>query len=144
MQKKANVNYKIATFSLFVLLIASLPYIVNEDLIKFLYSGSSATYAVALIYNKYWLVIGLSFVVILFCVLSAGSKWSRYLFAISLIIWGLSLRSYAVIGGSSNTIVVQGMSIFPLYRSDVVKSNSVGKFDFFLGEKLRNTLDKQK
>lgn len=139
-------KYKIIIFSLSILLISSLTYVVNEDILKFLYSGTSATYAVEFIYNKYWLVLGLSLIVILFRVLSEKKKWSKSLLIISLIVWVLSLRTYAIIGGSANTTIVQGISILPLSKSVIFKQNSIraGKFDFFLRRKLIGAIENQK
>jgi formate hydrogenlyase subunit 3/multisubunit Na+/H+ antiporter MnhD subunit len=83
MSKDFTANRKrliILICSFTVLLISSLLYIIDEDIIKLLFSGTSATYAVNLVYNNVLLVFSFAFLVIIFAFLYCSKEDTHRIF----------------------------------------------------------------
>lgn len=135
------VNFKSFILCLLVLLISSVNYVLDEDLLKLLLTGHSATYNVYFVKHNYSLVFGLSTMVIVFGFFSKKMKWAQYILGLSLVFWLLSLRTYAIIK-DDNIIIVKGVTFVSISKCEVSShdSNCVGMFDFFLKSELENII----
>lgn len=125
--------------SVIILLISSSS-LVDGDLFKFLFSGQSSTYGVFLIRHNYLVVYGLALIVIFSLFYLRKNKLNKYLLGISLILWLLSLRTFAVVKNYDTTLV-SGISIIPICKCEVVKEDSCDMiFDFFLEDKIKKAI----
>lgn len=130
------------SIGILILIIASFS-LIGEDFIKFLLSGQSATYNVYLVRHHYLLVIGIAFIALLSNFYYEKSKLYKYLLRVSLVLLILSLKTYAVVKSTNNTVLVSGFSFIPINKCEVTKIDNcdIG-FGFFLEKKVRETMSK--
>lgn len=125
--------------SVIVLGVASLS-LINEDLSKFLLSGQSNTYDISLIRHNSVVVFAISLVVILFIFLFKKSNVYKCLLGISLVVWVLSQRTYAIMKERDIT-VISGFAVIRLDRCKLSpKDNYRVNFDFFMAKEVEKAI----
>lgn len=123
-----------------IVLVISSSSLIGEDILKFLLSGQSATYSVYLVRHNYFVVYGLSLIVIFLIFYSRKNKLNMYLLGMFLVFWVLSLRTFAVVKNYDTTLV-SGIAVIPLYNCEVVQGDSCDMvFDFFLEDKVKKAI----
>lgn len=125
--------------SIIILAISSVS-LVDEDFLKFLISGQSATYSAILIRHSYIVVYGISLIVI-FLIFYIKKKFIKYLLGIALVFWGLSLRTFVVVKSYNNTVLVSGFSFVPINKCEMIEEDVCDvKFSFFLKDKVKRAI----
>lgn len=137
------INTKYILISVIVLGVASLS-LISEDFSKFLLSGQSNTYSITLIRQSSVVVFTMSFVVILFIFLFKKNNVYKYLLGISLVIWLLSQRTYAIVK-NHDTILISGFAVIPVNRCKLsLKENCSVIFEFFMAKEVEKALNPDK
>jgi len=133
------INTKKIFISVFVLGVSSLS-LISEDFSKFLLSGQSNTYNISLIRHNSIVVFAIALVVILFIFLYKKRNVYKYLLGISLVVWVLSQRTYAIVE-NHDPILISGFSVFPVNRCKFfLKENCRVKFDYFLAKEVEDAI----
>lgn len=117
----------------------------DGDLFKLVLTGHSATYGIIIIKHNYFLGIILSFIIVGIVVYSYFKKnrISTYLLIIFIVFWIISMKTYAVVNIQKPTII-SGFAFIPLGSCELKadKNPCVGKYDFFLHDRLKTEIEK--
>lgn len=133
------IKTKNIVISLIILGVASLS-LIDEDTSIFLLSGQSNTYAFSLIRYSPIVVFSVSFVVMFGVFLFRKGTLYKYLLGISLVLWVLSNRTYAI-ANDHDTIVISGFAIIPVDKHSLSpKDNYNVIFDFFIAREVEKTI----
>jgi hypothetical protein len=125
--------------SIVILGVASLS-LVDEELTKFLLSGQSATYGVDLVRHSAIVVFTISLLVILFLLLFKKSNVYKCLLGISLLVWLLAQRTYAIVQ-NRDKILVSGFAVFPVCSTKLsVKDSCCVRIDLFMTGELEKAI----
>lgn len=133
------INTKSILISVIVLGVASLS-LISEDFSKFLLSGQSNTYSISLVRHSSVVVFAISLVVIFFIFFFKKNNVCKWLLGISIVVWVLSQRTYAIVK-SQDTILISGFAVIPVNRCKLSsKGNCDVKFDFFLAKEVEKAI----
>ncbi len=132
-------NTKKVLISLIVLGVTSLS-LISEDFSKFLLSGQSNTYDISLFRHNPVLIFTISLLVILFIFLYQRGKLYKWLLGVSMVIWILSQKTYAIVY-SHDKVIISGFTVIPVSRCKLnLKENCKVKFDFFMPTKVEEAI----
>ncbi len=116
--------------------------LIEEDLLKFLISGHSATYSIIVVRHSSFFVFALSIIPIVCTFLLGKNRWSGILLFLSWMALILSLRTFAVDRSGTNPVLISGVTFFPISKCEMTETHRCKvRFAFFLGKKAESIMN---